>query len=112
MVIQSLRTEFVRLIDRITESFITGPDGKLRVFKNATVENVLEFFETFRSRNIFKNAQLTELVERANETLGGHTTATIRSNDQLKKMMHNDMKEIETAIAEIFERPRRKIILN
>ena len=112
LAIQSLRSEFAGIIDRITERFTTGPNGKPKVFKNATVDNFHEFFETFKGRNIFRDAELSELVEKANAILGGHSANAIRSNDQLKAQIHNDMKGVETAMAEIFERPRRKIVLD
>ena len=39
------------------------------IFKNGTVNNFYEFFETFKDRNIFKDAQLAELVEQPNISL-------------------------------------------
>lgn len=112
MAIESLRTEFSGLIERITDRFTSGPDGKPKVFKNATVDNFFEFFETFKERNVFEDAQLSELVDRASSILGGRTAGSIRTNDQLRERIAKDMKQVESAMAEAFERPRRKIILN
>ncbi|CAB1062152.1 hypothetical protein D1BOALGB6SA_6928 [Olavius sp. associated proteobacterium Delta 1] len=112
MAVESLREEFAGLVERITERFTDGPDGKPKVFKNSTVTNFYEYFETFKERNIFKDEQLAELVSRAQALLGSHSAAEIRSNDGLKDRIRSDMEAVETAMAEILARPRRKIILN
>ena len=112
MAVDSLRTEFAELTNRITERFTTGPDGKPKVFKNATVHSFYEFFETFKERNIFRDEQLAELVNRAKAILSGCSAEKIRSNGQLKEHIKNGMGEVENAMADILLRPRRKIIMN
>jgi hypothetical protein len=112
MAIQSLREQFAGMIGRITERFNNGQDGKSKVFKNGTVNNFYEFFETFKERNIFKDDQLAELVEQAKEILGGQSAESIRSNDQLKERIREGMEDVENEMAEILSMPRRKIIMN
>jgi len=112
LAVESLRTEFADLTKRITDRFTTGPDGKPKVFKNATVHSFYEFFETFKERNIFRDEQLAELVNRAKAILGGCSAEKIRSNGQLKEHIKNGMGEVENAMADILLRPRRKIIMN
>lgn len=112
MAVESLREEFAGLVERITERFTDGADGKPKVFKNSTVNNFYEYFETFKERNIFKDEQLAELVSRAQALLGSRSAAEIRSNEGLKDRIRCDMEAVETAMAEIMDRPRRKIILN
>jgi hypothetical protein len=60
LAVHSLREEFAGMVERITERFTTGPDGKAKVFKNATVNSFYEFLETFKERNIFRDDQLAE----------------------------------------------------
>ena len=112
LAVESLRTEFADLTKRITDRFTTGPNGKPKVIKNATVHNFYEFFETFKERNIFRDEQLDELVDRAKAILGGCSAEKIRSNGQLKEHIKNGMSEVENAMADILLRPRRKIIMN
>lgn len=112
LAIESLRTEFAGLIERITERFSTGPGGKPKVFKNATVDSFYAFFETFKERNIFRDSDLEDLVERAGAILGGSTPDSIRSDTHLKEQIRDGMRTVENAMAEILDRPRRKIILN
>jgi hypothetical protein len=112
LAITSLREEFGGMIARITERFSNGNGDKPKVFKNGTVNNFYEFFETFKERNIFKDDQLSELVERAQGILQGQSPEAIRSNDQLKESIRSGMAEVETAMAEILTMPRRKVVMN
>lgn len=112
LAVQSLREEFSGMVQRITERFSNGHDVKPKVFKNGTVHNFYEYFETFKERNIFKDDQLAELVERAQEILGGQSAEAIRSDDQIKEQIGQAMKDVEASMAEILSMPRRRIIMN
>jgi hypothetical protein len=112
LAIQSLREEFSGMVQRITERFTNGNGDKPKIFKNGTVNNFHEFFETFKERNIFKDDQLAELVERAKAILGGQSAESIRSNDHVKERIKAGMEDVEKTMAEILSMPRRKIIMN
>jgi len=112
LAIESLREEFASMVERITERFTESTDGKPKVFKNATVESFYEFFETFKERNIFRDEQLAQLVEKAQAVLGGASAESIRTSEGLKESIRSGMGEIETAMAEGLIRPRRKIVMN
>ena len=112
LAVHSLREEFAGMVERITERFANGPDGKAKVFKNATVNGFYEFFETFKERNIFRDEQLAELVERARGIFGGKTAEGMRSDLAVKERVRIGMAEVEKAMAEAFERPRRKVVMN
>ena len=112
MAIESLREEFGSMVERITDRFTQSGDGKPKVFKNATVESFYEFFETFKERNIFRDEQLDELVNRAQAVLGGVSAESIRTNAHLKENIRAGMAEVEGAMAVALERPRRKIVMD
>jgi hypothetical protein len=112
MAIESLREEFGSMVERITERFTQSGDGKPKVFKNATVESFYEFFETFKERNIFRDEQLDELVERAQAVLGCVSAESIRTNADLKENIRAGMAEVEGVMAVALARPRRKIVMD
>lgn len=112
MAIESLREEFASMVERITERFTQNGDGKSKVFKNATVESFYDYFETFKERNIFRDEELAQLVERAQAVLGGVSAESIRTNDHLKENIRNGMAEVENAMAVALARPRRKIVMD
>jgi hypothetical protein len=112
LAVQSLREEFSGMVQRITDRFTNGHDAKPKIFKCGTVENFYEFFETFKQRNIFKDEQLSELVNRAQAILGGRSADSIRSDEQIKEGIGEAMKEVELAMTEIFTAPKRRIVMN
>jgi len=111
LAIVSLREEFSGMIQRITERFTNGNGAKSKIFKNSSVNNFYEFFETFRERNIFRDSELAELVDQAEAILGGKTAETIRSNDQLKDHIRGGMADVEKSMEDIFSQPRRRIVM-
>ena len=111
LAVQSLREEFAGMVERITDRFSHGPNGDVKIFKNGTVNHFYEYFETFKERNIFKDHELSELVERAKGILGGKSAEEIRGNDQFKKRIREGMEDVEKAMAEILSMPRRRIIM-
>lgn len=113
LAIISLREEFAGMVERITERFSgNGKNGDSKIFKNGTVNNFYEYFETFKERNIFKDKDLAELVEQAKSILGGRSAEDIRSNEHLKERIKDGMQGVEKSIGEILSMPRRKIIMN
>ena len=112
MAIESLREEFGSMVERITERFTQNGDSKAKVFKNATVESFYEFFETFKERNIFRDEELAQLVKRAQAVLGGVSAESVRTNGALKDSIREGMAEIESTMATVLARPRRKIVMD
>jgi hypothetical protein len=112
LAIRSLREEFAGMVGRITERFSSGSNGDCKIFKNGTVNNFYEYFETFKERNIFKDTELAELVDRAKSILGGQSAEAIRSNESLKERIRGGMQDVEMAMADVLTMPRRKIIMN
>ncbi len=112
MAIESLREEFASMVERITERFAESADGKPKIFKNGTVESFYEFFETFKERNIFRDEELSQLVERAQAVMGDVSAENIRTNNHLKENIRAGMAEIENAMATSLARPRRKIVMD
>jgi len=110
--IQCLREEFSQMVTRITERFTTGPDGKPKVFKTSTVDHFYAYFETFKQRNVFRDDQLAQLVDRAQGILAGRPAGAIRSDKQMKGQIREGMEHVERAMADILSMPRRKIVLN
>ena len=68
--------------------------------------------KTFKERNIFRDEQLAQLVERAQAVLGDVSAENIRSNYHLKETVRTGMAEIENAMAVALARPRRKIVMD
>jgi len=112
MAITALRVEFTEHVKNLTDRLRTNTDGKPRIFKNGTVNNFYDFFETFKQRNIFEDQDLKELVNKAQAVLSNHTADTIRSDTQLKERINQEMGAIESNLDALFSAPRRRIVMN
>jgi len=112
MAVLALREEFSSLVERIADRFTNDPDGKNKIFKNGTINNFYEYFETFKQRNIFDDAQLDELVQRAQELLGGKSAESIREDDRLKDRIKFGMESIEERLESLIGNSRRRVIMD
>ena len=112
MAIDALRIEFSGLVKRLTERLSTNPDGKPRIFKNGTVNNFYEYFETFKQRNIFEDDDLKELVSQAQSVLENYSADAIRSDQHLKDRISQEMSAIDVNLNELLSAPRRQIIMD
>jgi len=112
MGINALREEFASIVGHISERFTNSGTGKPKMFKNSTVVSFYDYFQTFKDRNIFEDSDLTDLVEKAQGVLNGTSADMIRSDVELKEKIRADMTEIESSMAELLKRPRRKIVMD
>ncbi len=108
----TLRKEFSDMLSRIADRFTANSEGKVKVFKSATVESFYEYFQTFRQRNIFQDKELSALVSKAQEILGGSKAEEFRGNDSLREQTGRRMAEINKQMEKLFDAPRRKIELD
>jgi hypothetical protein len=112
MAIEALREEFSQMVERVTDRFTHNADGQPKIFKNTTVDSFYEYFQTFKDRNIFQDHELTTLVNRAQAVLNGTSVDQIRTNAGLKESIRSGMADIENVICRVFDRPRRKIVMD
>ena len=76
------------------------------------MESFYDYFETFKERNILKDDELSQLVEKAQSVLKGRPAETIRSDESIKETIREGMVDIEAVMAEVLKRPRRKIVID
>jgi len=107
--VMALRSTMADMIDHIVERFSNG--GQTKIYRDSTVENFYDFFQTFKSRNIFEDDALTEIVDKAQAILKGKPAGIFRENDSIKKQVRSGMVKIQGEIEQLFEKPRRKINL-
>jgi hypothetical protein len=108
--VDALRATFGDMVSNICDRFANGTkDGKKKIFKNSTVNNFYDFFEQFKQRNIFQDAELDELVNKAQNILKGREADEIRDSDSMKKLIRKNMLPLEKQLKKLTEKPRRKL---
>ena len=108
--ITALREEFVDLVTNIADKLQNHDDGKPRRLRDAAVENLKQFLDNFSSRNIFEDAQLSELVEQCRGIISNTNANAIRGNTQVREEVHLQMEKILAGIdASLEDLPRRRL---
>ena len=105
-----MRMSLKSLIDHMVERLETDATGKPKKFKNSTVENLAEFLQTFRDRNIADDNQLNTLVEDAKRVLDGVKANDIRTNNDLRNYVRTQMAQIQTTLGSLVTSRTRMVL--
>ena len=109
---QAFLEEFARLVEHLSERITgSGDDGQPKVFRDSAVDNLAGFFERFRTLNVRSNAQLDELVERAQRAVRGVAAQDLRDSESLRRDVAGRMARVQSALdGMLIDRPRRRIL--
>ncbi len=108
--ISALREEFVDLVSNLNDKLHGGEDGRPRRLREAAVDNLRQFLDSFANRNIFEDDTLSELVDRCRQIIAGTRASDIRTNTQVKENLHSQMTGLLDGIDDLLEPiPRRKL---
>jgi hypothetical protein len=81
------------------------------VFRDTAVTNLDEFFQRFRLLNVRSNAQLDELVDRAQAVARGVRPQQLRDDQSLRQEVASQLSAVQSALdGLIVDRPRRNIL--
>ena len=113
MGVLALRSEFKKLVDNCVDRLTPEANGNKKKFKSSLTENFLDFYNEFKSKNIFEDKELADLVDKARMVVKGIGFEELRDNDRLRgdvqKIMSTVQGEIDSAIETM---PGRKICLD
>lgn len=102
--------ELAKLVDHLAERLSGQQDGRPKVFRDSAVTNLTEFFERFRSLNVNSNAELDELVERANRLMQGVEPQDLRDSGDLREHVTSQLAGLQSSLDGLLvDRPRRNI---
>jgi hypothetical protein len=108
---QGFIAEFRKLVAHLTEMLTDSPDGKPRQFKSASVDNLKEFFEQFKRLSVSDNADLAELVGKAQNLVNGVSAEALTNYDVLRQFVGGEMGKVQQSLdSMIVDRPRRNIV--
>ena len=108
---QAFLEELVKLVDHLTERLSGTDDGKPRIFRDSAVENLIAFFERFQRLNVRSNAELDELVERAQQVIEGVRPQQLRDNSTVRRQIASQLSGVQSAMdGMLVDRPRRNIL--
>jgi hypothetical protein len=107
---QAFLEEFTKLVAHLTER-VTDAEGEGKVFRDSAVNNLVEFFERFRSLNVRSSAQLDALVAEAQRVVRGRSAQDLRDSAGLRREVAGRLSQVQSSLdALLVERPRRRIL--
>jgi hypothetical protein len=107
----ALRMEMSELVNHITERLEYNADGTPKIFRDSLLTNIQYWIELFKSRNVFYDAELQELVDKAKTILGGISPDDLRSYENMRKDIQQKFKDVKADIDLMVKRPVRKVTL-
>ena len=108
----ALRANMADLVEHMIERLSSDSDGKAKVFRNTLVENFNEFADLFSKRNLTNDAELAELVLKAQKVMSGVDAKSLRSDADMKQRVSEGFAEIKAAIdTMVVNRPARAVTL-
>jgi hypothetical protein len=107
---QAFVEEFTRLVAHLCER-VSDEGGEGKVFRDSAVNNLSEFFSRFRELNVRSNAELEDLVERAQRAVREVGAQDLRDSGALRQRVGAELARVQTALDDLLvDRPRRRIL--
>lgn len=109
---EALRVGLSELVGHLCERLTPGPDGKRQIFRDSAVNNLVEFLEIFRARNVTGDDELQALCDKAQSVIRGVRPDALRDGRAVREMVRERLGEVKTAVdGLIASAPRRKFNL-
>lgn len=109
----ALLQEFRKMTAHITDRLTPDAEGKPKIFRDSAVDNLVEWMDLFKTRNLTNDADLVEVVDRAKELISGIDAETLRNSKGLRHQLATDFQGLTDRIdAAIINAPIRSIDLD
>ena len=107
---EALRTSFQTLVGHLAERLEPKPDGTRKVLRDTAIDNMLEFIDLFKARNVTGDAELEGLIIQASNVLKGKKPEDIRKSDTVRGEIAGEMARVQKALDKLMDvAPRRRI---
>jgi hypothetical protein len=105
-----LRGAFASLIDHMADRLRPAADGKPKIYRDTLISNVVDFLNTFDSRNLAGDEELARLVKETASMLSGVTPADLRKSETIRARVQAGVESIKTNLAGmVADKPARAI---
>jgi hypothetical protein len=94
----AMRDGLAKLVKHLVESLQVGDDGKQKIFRNSSVNNLVEFLELFNDRNITNDRDLEQLANKAREVIAGVDPDSLRSKTSIRDSVKTGLVDVSTAL--------------
>lgn len=108
---QAFLEELTKLVEHLTDRLSGQSDGKPKVFRDTAITNLTDFFARFQTLNVRSNEQLDDLVDQAQQIVGGLKPQQLRDNGTLRQQVATRLAGVQSSLdGLLIDRPRRNIL--
>jgi len=108
---ETFTAELAKLVSHLTERLSGQEDGRAKIFRDSSVENLTEFFQRFGELNVRSNEQLDNLVADAQRIVQGVEPQLLRDNRGLRQHVATELSRVQSVLdGLLIDRPRRNIL--
>ena len=107
-----LREAFLEVVNHITE-ILTGEQnsGEARVIRQGTLDKLDKFFEEFQTKNIFKDKELSKIINEARDVMFGIDSASLKMNTRLREKIGEKMEKVQDVLSKSITKFKRTVDL-
>lgn len=102
-IVQALRESARKVFAHLVQQLSPADDGKRRVLRPEAIEAVIEFADTFQSRNVLGDDALAEMVTKAKGLLEGKTQKDLAKNATLREEIRSQLAEVTETLDSLIE---------
>ena len=107
-----MRQELLDMVTNLEDRLSPGDEGKPKKFKETTVTNLQSFLDGFDIRNVAGDEELSKLVAKAKDIVGGTSAPSLRSNAEFREKVCAGMASIKDQLAGLVVEKGRKFRLD
>jgi Protein of unknown function (DUF3150) len=109
---QSVRATGQELIKHFLDRLQPGPDGKPKVFRSSSLDNLREFFDLFEHRNLTGDKKMQQqVVNVARQVIAGVTPDAIREDEDMRASLAQQLAPVAKLLDSMVVTAGRQIIL-
>lgn len=106
----SLRGAMAELVTHLHDRLTPSADGKAKVFRGSTVDNLLEFLQRFDAKNLSGDEELEQLVVEARGLLTGVKPESLRKDKLFQDVVRSGLTGIKERLDSLLiPKPTRRI---
>jgi len=107
----TLRSRFAETVGHLVNRLTPNADGKRKIFKDATIQNMRDFLTDFEALNLTNDGSLAEQVERVRGLMAGVEPGDLRDNAAFAERLAGQMDEAREAVVGMLTTAKRRIRL-
>ena len=113
----ALREGFSKLVSKAAEQLVVKPGEKPKKFYDSSIEQIVEFIDTFNQRNLTNDVELEKLITQAKAIIGdpgkvGELTEQVRESTDVREKLGKKFEALTEAMSGMIEvKKTRRIVL-